>query len=560
VIVMGWGSQAGPPLLRDAAGTVYEIGQVLACSDREDFVIFSLRSPPSNVQPLTAGPPPALDDPVYSVGNALSQGVVILGGVHTADTPETQDGEWKWLRFTGADAPGNSGGPLLDASGRVIGVTLGRPQQENLNYALPISHVLEAKPEGHIANRNPFRLPLLNASEMITIDARLPMPMPLAAFYHSFISITEAGFDRGWTQLLQHNAQRVFPNGPGSEALLHRVQYQPLPVVMLEGPDGSWMLQAGSPQSVWLDHKGILETNAGFFRMRAPEDLPAASLSTSSKTFMDLLLKGRPLYRRIGGESVRVLSLGKATQESRYPDAYGRVWQLRTWPVPFDDAAIAVFTLATPEGVAGLLVQGQKGMADLLIDEPRRLLDFVFVTMQGSLTQWQAYLAQKSLQPPVFSTLAIDIEPGQRVRVRTPRVDFDVTPPLLNLSGRSFLRLNFSFYREGGHVVWDVGGAAVGEEEYAHHWVNFQRRTEPPANLPENFQNDWRQIVNLEHPYDSVSYVDNVQTYILTGVAGGAAAPELRYALGVVGNPDQQQEFMSAKLKLLQQSFKVLPR
>ena len=109
VIMVGLDSQFGPPALRDEAGKVYEIDQVLRFSDREDFVVFSLREQPKDVQYLKAGSKPALNQTVFSVGNALGQGVVIRDGIYTSDTPEEQDGQWSWLRFTAAASPGNSG-------------------------------------------------------------------------------------------------------------------------------------------------------------------------------------------------------------------------------------------------------------------------------------------------------------------------------------------------------------------------------------------------------------------------------------------------------------------
>lgn len=124
VILLGMGSQFGPPGLRDGSGKVYAIDQVLRYFDRQDFAVFSLREQPQEVRYLKTGPKPALNAAVFAVGNALGQGVVIRDGLYTSDTPEEQDGEWSWLRFSAAASPGNSGGPLVDERGRVVGVVL----------------------------------------------------------------------------------------------------------------------------------------------------------------------------------------------------------------------------------------------------------------------------------------------------------------------------------------------------------------------------------------------------------------------------------------------------
>jgi serine protease Do len=133
VIDLGIGSQFGPPALRDSSGKVYDINQVYKFSDRRDFVVFSLREPPQGAKFLWLGGKPALNTSVYAVGNALGEGVIIRDGVYTSDTPEELDGQWQWLRFSAAASPGNSGGPLVDEHGKLIGVVLRGSPAENLN-------------------------------------------------------------------------------------------------------------------------------------------------------------------------------------------------------------------------------------------------------------------------------------------------------------------------------------------------------------------------------------------------------------------------------------------
>ena len=198
VINLGVLSQFGPPALRDAAGKVYEIDQVFKFSDARDFVVFSLREPPKGAKFLTPGSKPALNMPVYAVGNALGEGVIIRDGVYTSDTPEELDGRWQWLRFSAAASPGNSGGPLVDEHGKVIGVVLRKSPSENLNTALPIAELVNAKDdEGTIGGRMPIRLPIIDQSETITLAERFDLPKPLAQFYTTVLERTVQGISAG---------------------------------------------------------------------------------------------------------------------------------------------------------------------------------------------------------------------------------------------------------------------------------------------------------------------------------------------------------------------------
>jgi serine protease Do len=129
-------------------------------SDREDFVVFSTRTEPKDVQPLELGPAPAVNDAVFAVGNALGQSV-------------------------------NSGGPLIDHAARVIGVVLRKSESENLNYALPIERVTASKEgEGRLEGRSAIRLRILDASETLQAHEQFALPMTLPQFYTTVQSLT----------------------------------------------------------------------------------------------------------------------------------------------------------------------------------------------------------------------------------------------------------------------------------------------------------------------------------------------------------------------------------
>ena len=560
VIALGTGSQFGPPALRDGTGKVYAIDQVLQYSDREDFVVFSLREPPKQAQHLKAGPKPALNDVVFAVGNALGQGVVIRDGVYTSESPEEQDGKWNWLRFTAAASPGNSGGPLVDRRGQLVGVILRKSPSENLNYALSIAQVLSATGgEGRMSSRTSMRLPIMDAAETLQVDERFALPQGLSDFYKTWMKVIEGATQRGSAQLLAHNTAHIFPRGAGSERLLHIIERSPFPTRIHEAQNGTWVTGGAKPQTVQLEHNGFVELNSGMIRMHAPDDVELSALYGDSKLEMDLMLKAYTLRRVIGTDSVRVTSLGKAQTDSTYTDSYGRVWQIRAWAIPYDDLVLTVISLPTPEGFAGAYFTAPTGFAHLVMRNEQLLLDYTFVTIEGSLARWQSYLAQKNVRPKAFDSLKLEIDGDRRVRFRSPRCALEVTPELLKLSSGSIVRLNFAFFRDGDAVVWDVGGVYVAEGPNSQNWFVVWRNTEPSADLPEGLRNDWHKLNAHEFPYNAAISNDNGETRIAT-VAGAGDGTKVHYALRVVAEGTQPQEAMKQKLDLLQHSFNQLEK
>lgn len=96
-------------------------GRVLARDGRRDLAAIAV--PRDDLQPAPIGDPGLLrpGDLVIALGHPLGiVGALALGVVHTVDA--VARGTPRWLRADIRLAPGNSGGPLADALGRVVGI------------------------------------------------------------------------------------------------------------------------------------------------------------------------------------------------------------------------------------------------------------------------------------------------------------------------------------------------------------------------------------------------------------------------------------------------------
>ena len=561
VIDLGIGSQFGPPALRDGAGKVYDVDQVFKFSDGRDFVLFSLREPPKDARSLAAGRKPALNSTVYAVGNALGEGVIIRDGLYTSDTPEELDGRWQWLRFSAAASPGNSGGPLIDEHGKVIGVVLRKSPAENLNMALPIAEVLNARDgEGSLGGRVPMRLPIFEASETLRIDERFDLPKPLAEFYKTVRERTAELVSGGAKKLLADNTDHSFPHGVGSARLLHTIERAAFPQLMHEDPNKVWIVGGPQVQTVQLDRNGFVEQNAAFVRLRAPDGLGLATLYGDDKIYMDLLLKAHEVRRTVGTDSVRVTSLGKAKSSSHFTDRWGRTWQVRDWAVPYDDQYLSVASLPTPDGYVAAVTRVNSSFLDVIHKTQQVLCDYVYVTMQGSLAQWQDYLAQQGAQPKAFDAIRIRIDPEREVAFHSDRYEVTIKSELVKLSKNSMLFLDFGFSGEGDAVTWGVNRLVLTEGPHTNNWIHVIRHTEPPASLPDSWQSNWSKLKTPSFPYNGMIESQNGQTRINASVQppGSGSDGHVRYGLQVTREGVQSQATMSRKLELLQQSFTAL--
>ena len=497
VLAIGQGSQYGPPALRDASGHVFDIDQIVKYSQEQDFAVLTLKQAPQ-APALGSGPKPALNDPVYAVGNALGEGVVIRDGVFTSETPEEDEGRWQWLRFTAAASPGNSGGPLVDAQGRVVGIVLRKSQNENLNYAAPFDLVAAAsEQQGSVGKRGVIRLPMMDASEKIDGRHSVHLPQALAGFYAENARIVSENVESANRTLLEHNAARLFPAGAGSEELLHQVMRSPLPRQIHETADRRWAIATPQTRTVQLSGNGMVVTGGGTLRVRAPDNLALKDLYADSKLYMDLLLQGAlPLRRPVGTDSVKVTSLGKAAEHGSYTDSWGRTWQLLAWPIPFDDSYLITFSLPTPEGYATLVLPGTGGTRQVIVSEAELALNYMYVTLEGSVERWHEYLGLPGVQPKALAALNLAVDPGKRIGLRSKRFELGVAPELQALGKDAELALDLSYFRDGGAVVWDLASFEVSNRAVNGDFIGLRRMSVPGPDMTEGFQNTWKKLVS----------------------------------------------------------------
>ncbi len=126
--------------------------EVVTAQPENDIAVLMALNPPAQIFPATLGNPGTLrvGDEVYAVGNplglygSLSAGVV--SGLRRSFKPDSAGVELKELiQFDAAVNPGNSGGPLLNRYGQVVGIVAalvnpsGQDAFSGIGFAVPIN-------------------------------------------------------------------------------------------------------------------------------------------------------------------------------------------------------------------------------------------------------------------------------------------------------------------------------------------------------------------------------------------------------------------------------------
>ncbi len=513
VLLTAVGSQFGSPALRDGEGHVYPVDKVLKFSGHEDFIVFTVTGAPA-VAPLPTSTEHTIDDVVFAAGNALGEGVVIRDGLLTSETPEDQDGRWKWLRFSAAASPGNSGGPLLDASGHVIGVVEAKSPNENLNYALPIARVLDADGSaGRVDLRYSTKLPNARAAQVATLKADFPLPKSFTDFAQAYLALRLRAVQHDMQQVQDSLAEQLFPKGK-SARLLSTVYDSALPAFVQQDQDDVWDALAADGQSEQeLPGHGLVATGSSLgvevFRVRRANGASDAQFYGDSRAFMDLLLQGLKLPRQVGDQQIRITSLGPAQHQSVREDHYGRRWQVGEWPLAYTDAYVLCYALPVPEGYVGMVQLVQSGQLESWHEQLNYLSNQVLVNYSGTLPQWRGFLARTALRARIFDQIKLEIDDAHAVHYESAQLGLQLPTDLLPSSADSELELHTAYTLHGGKLEWGVGGLYLYKDHDRHQYVGIERHPRPAEDSGKDLLDTWQRMSTRGAGFDGLAGHDD---------------------------------------------------
>ena len=570
VMNLGSGSQFNEVFLRDREGKVYSIEKILRYSKNRDFIVFSLRNGKAK-RFLPVNKNPRVNQKVYAVGNALGEGIVIRDGLYTSDTPEEEAGEWKWIRFSAAASPGNSGGPLLDQNGKVIGIVLRKSPNENLNYGVPIAEVINANQNvAVVQTKVRYFLDNMDMTKRGTLKKEINLPKTYQELDSELNTIMAQFSNKLLKDLLTENQDTIFPRGPGSTRLFYKSYNAVFPHLIVKGRDGNWdAYHPGGTKDADLGNNGRLTYgtlgSTVFLYIRKPDDVPLETFYGDSKLFMDLILKGCGRYRQIGPENIKITSMGSAFEDYRFTDSYRRVWRVRTWLIEYDDRKVVTFSLPVPGGCIVMMRTDQTGNVDQGdIPDLKVLSDFIHVSYYGTFKEWQEFLSMKDLLPSIFSTIDIHIENDKIFRYKSARLSLSYGPDIMKISDKSSFQVDFSYFQEEGRTVWDINGMMITEEKYNQISYAVYRMMKPPKELGDQYQSNWENMVERRFPYNRSAYYKDKVTLISTTYnrssrsgKGDVPSGSVLYTVGFIkqGNVDQKE--MESKLEMFMRNLVV---
>lgn len=405
--------------LRDSDGNIFDIEQVQKYSNYRDFIQFSVKQSTKDYFTFDIASEYEAGDTIYAAGNALGEGVIFRKGTLTSFTYEPLNGAWKDIRFSAAASPGNSGGPLLNLKGEVVGIVTKKSDNENLNYAFPIKEFMafsDKEAEFYDKQMGEFES---NKRLLYTWDFKTPLPKAILTLRAEAETEFYKRFRTGRKEFEVKYGNDIFPKHENvPKYLKNQGSSSSLSIIDANGND-NWELYKGgnsrrvkitNNQSLWFSSNEKMPGNYQFF-LEKPESMPLVDFVKNPKEVLDTFLVSVKWNLTIADTQVNIASYGEPVFTEQHTDIYGRVWQTALWNDTYGDQSLMTYCLPNPRGVVCDLMVTPSAWIHVQKGSYTDNLHRIMLSYSADIDEWMQFLSlPKAIIPSFLHDAKVSIE------------------------------------------------------------------------------------------------------------------------------------------------------
>jgi hypothetical protein len=520
--------------IRNRAGDVFEVDQVVGGSNEKDFLIFTVKNKTFDSyfefnRNFREG------QQVFTIGNALGEGIITRPGVILGTVPENDSGRWNILRTSADGNPGNSGGPLITADGKVVALVTQR--QDNIIRSLPASVILDSD-RSRLDYRQiiSYGHTILANSAIRIFETKVALPQPYEKVREQLTSEYQVDYIAAMSGLFDDAPEYL--TGPNNMYILSSTITTVFPLIDLVDPDDDeWSLNNRiSTRSYNLTDNGtLLYANIDewvFYKINKPQTV-SLERSYEPRYIMDTILQNMRMERTLANIRYRVLSFGAPEEISSYKDALGRNWITAQWLIEFCDYILMMYILPLPNGPAVITNMNLSEDQHIYEWDLRKVVDHVWAAYSGTFEEWNTFI-NTSYVPDFLKGLNYRWqESSKRISFTTGDVTVSFDSSIYDWTNSSELFLGPSYYLLDGKINFGIRRIVLHKDSRYKESLLIVKAIKPNPRMPNSAQESWNDVALERFPYNgtpAVSIRDN------EGTMGAVLKPpsgrdELRYAL-----------------------------
>ena len=548
--------------IRDSEKNVYEVDQVTGGSNEKDYLIFTVKGKTFDKffqfeRRYTTG------DQVFSVGNALGEGIVVRNGLVLGTIPETDSGRWDLLKSSADGNPGNSGGPLVNTNGNVVALV--SSLKDNILYSLPAEVILD---DDH--TRLSYRLKgsvghLILANQLNEIyENTCPLPDSYAMVRKQLSEGYLTDYNKAMTALFTEAPSYL--TGPNNAYLFNSDFSSTFPEIsFVDRNDNNWKLSSLDKKSNPLGDDGKLTyasvDGVNFYKIKRPNTAPFDKINTDPKYIMDLILQNirseRTLY---GNDKYRILSFGDPFSTGLYKDSIGRTWITAYWLVGFADKVQIMYILPLPNGPAVVTTMQNSSMLGFYEWDMKKSCDHIFAAYNGAFSDWNNFIGMKKYVPSFLENMSFEWKSDeQRFSVNCGSLSLSADKQVFNWENDSELFLAYSWLKQDDKLEFGLRKIDLSRDQRAKEFIVLYQNIKPDPKIGTNAMENWNDLVTGKYPFDGKPVISAKDNTGSVGVILKARQedPDIIYSIYLSMENPLNEENLAERLNALTQNLSI---
>jgi hypothetical protein len=548
--------------VRDSQGKVFEVDQITGGSNERDFLIFTVKDRTftdyfrfeRDVEP---------GDAVYSIGNALGEGIVIRNGLVLGTIPEEEAGRWNLLKSSADGNPGNSGGPLVLPDGRVAGLVTSL--RDNILYSVPAALILDFDRHSLPYRIKPVYGHLILANKLNrNFETSVSLPENYLSVREHITGAYAEEYKTAMTQLFDEAPEYL--TGSDSAYLLNASLSSIFPQLDYVDPnDNNWKLSGLETKTYNLPDDGkLIHTSVSsfnFYKLKKPNTAPLEKANADPRFILDMVLQNMLTERTLwGNDKYRILSLGDPAEVSRYTDTLGRTWITAWWLIGFDDKVMIMYILPLPNGPALIINTQPSSLKGMYEWDMRKACDHLYAAYSADFKDWNDFIRIKPHIPAFLKDFQFAWEQNtQTLSLHFGGTSITADNQVFDWTDTSELFLAPSWYKPKETVEFGIRKVIIDRDIRGNDYVLLYRNIKPDPKLGAKNAEVWNDLVAAKYPFDEkpgISVKDN------TGSVGAILEtknpnPNVRYTLYLSMEDPQDDENLTRRFRALKAGIEV---
>jgi len=497
--------------IRDSKGKVYEVDMITGGSKEKDYIIFTVKEKTFDKffqfeKKFNIG------DPVFSIGNALGEGIIIRDGLVLGTIPEKYDGLWNQLKTSASASPGNSGGPLVTPDGKVIAlITSGK---DNIVYSTPVDVILNNSRSVLIyRKRMNYSHLLLENTLNNFFEIQTSLPDSHTNIRKLFREVYIKHYDGSMSALF--NEAPEYLGEENSEYMLNSF-YQPghLEISYVDSDDDKWKYFYPLKNTYNLDDDGKLYhgkySYVDLYRLKKSKSVTLEKICTDPKYLMDIILKNKRIDREIWNDEYRILSYGESSSTGLFLDSLGRTWITANWEIGYDFTVLIMYILPTPEGAIIITTRQDKGSFNEYNWDLQKLCDHLFPIYGASFDEWSNFLSLTQYVPDFLNDMRFIWNcKEQSISLNCGDISINADKQVFDWNNKSEMLLYPSWYKQDNKLEFSIPKIWLYGNQRGKEFISLYRNIKPDQKLGTRFIDDWNDLILEKFPYNGNPVVSN---------------------------------------------------